>query len=193
MTPGASLSYGDNRGMVRQVDVTITYLRQSERPAYAPQARPPGKLAILRAEDPPAHFYRYLYDLVGRRWNWVSRRSLSDADLLKIIRDPAVNIFVLYVGGVPAGMTEIDATDRTSVAIQFFGLSPDFIGKGLSRFFLSNAIDLAWSHDPDEVRIETCTLDHPAALALYQKLGFVVFDQGTGRVDLLEQESPVAP
>ncbi len=175
--------------MDRRVDVTITYLRQRARPAFAPQPRPPGKIAILRAEDPPAHFYRYLYDLIGRRWNWVSRRRLSDAELEAIIGDPKTYLYVLYVNGVPAGMTEIDAADGRTSEIRFFGLAPDFIGRGLSRYFLSNAIDLAWSLGPEEVRIETCTLDHPAALPLYQKFGFAVFDQRQGQVDVLDQES----
>ncbi|TIX52655.1 MAG: GNAT family N-acetyltransferase, partial [Mesorhizobium sp.] len=30
----------------------------------------------------------------------------------------------------------------------------------------------AWSHGPRRVTVQTCTLDHPAALPLYQKLGF---------------------
>ena len=82
----------------------------------------------------------------------------------------------------------IDATEAPMVEIKFFGLAPEFIGKGLSRFFLSNAIDLAWSLNPREVKIETCTLDHPAALALYQKFGFTVFDQRQGRVELPEEK-----
>lgn len=172
--------------MSAEVDVTVTFLRQTTRPTYAPQPRPAGKLAILRAEDPPAHFYRYLYDLVGRRWNWISRRSLSDDELAAIIKNKLVHLYVLYVNGVPAGMAEIDATGRHMAEIRFFGLAPDFIGRGLSRYFLSNVVDLAWSHNPEEVRIETCTLDHPAALALYQKFGFDVFDQRRGRVTLLE-------
>lgn len=175
--------------MGRQVEITITYLRQTMRPSYAPQPRPRGKLAILRAENPPVQFYRYLYELVGGPWHWVSRKRLPDAELAAIIKNPLVFLYVLYVDGVPAGMAEIDATATPIVEIRFFGLAPDFIGRGLSRFFLANAVDLAWSHNPGEVRIETCTLDHPAALALYQKFGFAVFDQRQGRVDLLGQES----
>lgn len=173
--------------MGRQIDVTITFLRQRARPAYAPQPRPQGKIAILRAENPPAHFYRYLYDLIGRKWNWMSRRGLSDAELSAIINDPNVRLYVLYVNGVPAGMAEIESTDGAVAEIRFFGLAPEFIGRGLSRFFLSNAIDLAWSLNPTEVRIETCTLDHPAALPLYQKFGFAVFDQRQGRVEALDE------
>lgn len=171
--------------MTVRADVVITYLRQRERPRYAPQPKPPGKLSILRAEDPPVHFYRYLYDLVGRPWNWVTRKKLSDADLAAIIHDPRTHLYVLYAGGVPAGMSEIDATRPPVTKIRFFGLAPDFIGKGYGRYFLSNAIDLAWATNPSEVRIETCTLDHPAALPLYQKFGFTVFDQQKGVIDIV--------
>ena len=170
--------------MPKSVDVVITYLRQVERPRYTSQAKPPGKLSILRAERPPIHFYRYLYDLVGRRWNWTTRKKLGDEELASIIHHPQTHLYVPYIAGVPAGMGEIDATRPPVSEIRFFGLAPDFIGKGYGRYFLANIIDLAWSTNPAEVRIETCTLDHPAALPLYQKFGFAVFDQQKGVVDL---------
>jgi GNAT superfamily N-acetyltransferase len=173
---------------MKPVDVVITYLRQTERPRYAPQPKPPGKISLLRAENPPVHFYRYLYDVVGRPWNWVTRKALGDAALAAIIHDPRTHLYVLYVGGVPAGMCEIDAARPPVAEIRFFGLAPDFIGKGYGRYFLANAIDLAWATNPSEVRIETCTLDHPAALPLYQKFGFAVFDQQRGVVDVAGAE-----
>ncbi|MFN0024520.1 MAG: GNAT family N-acetyltransferase [Parvularculaceae bacterium] len=169
--------------MTKRTDVIITYLRQLERPRYAMPGMPPGRLAILRAENPPLHFYRYLYDLIGRPWHWVSRKKLIDADLAAIIHDPGTLLYVLYAGGVPAGMGEIDAARLPVAEIRFFGLAPDFIGNGFGPYFLANVIDLAWSTGAKEVRIETCTLDHPAALPLYQKFGFTVFDQQTGVVD----------
>jgi GNAT superfamily N-acetyltransferase len=172
--------------MTTRADVVITYLRQCERPRFSPQPKPPGKLSILRAEHPPVHFYRYLYDLVGRPWNWVTRKKLSDADLSAIIHDPRTHLYVLYVGGVPAGMSEIDAMRPPVTEIRFFGLAPDFISKGYGRYFLSNAIELAWATNPSEVRIETCTLDHPAALPLYQKFGFTVFDQQKGVIEIAD-------
>ncbi|OFW99038.1 MAG: hypothetical protein A3E78_00575 [Alphaproteobacteria bacterium RIFCSPHIGHO2_12_FULL_63_12] len=178
--------------MGRKVDVTITYLRQTVRPAYAPPPRPGRQLSILRAHKPPVHFYRYLYDLIGGPWHWVSRKRLADDELAAIIQSDAVHLYVLYVEGVPAGMAEIDAEETPIVHIRFFGLAPEVIGTGLSRFFLSNAVDLAWSLNPNEVRIETCTLDHPAALALYQKFGFTVFDQRPGRVTLSDEKDSAA-
>lgn len=171
----------------QRIDVTITYLEQTERPALPPPPRPPHKLALLRAENPPVHFYRYLYRLVGDPYNWVSRRRLDDKALAKIICDPSVYVYVLYVDGAPGGLAEIDARDPEGHDIKFFGLAPEFIGRGLGRYFLANVIDLAWSHGPKRLRLETCTLDHPAALPLYQRMGFSVTDRRQGVVELMDQ------
>ncbi|MEL7486718.1 MAG: GNAT family N-acetyltransferase [Pseudomonadota bacterium] len=167
-----------------KIDVVITYLEQRQRPMLPTPHAPPVKTAILRAEAPPTHFYRYLYDQIGAPHNWVSRRALSDEALSAIIHHPDDHIFVLYVGGVPAGLAEIDARSRETVELKFFGLVPEYVGAGYGRYFLTHAIDAAWAFEPQRVILETCSLDHPAALPLYQKLGFTVFDQRTGRVEM---------
>ncbi|MEZ5922194.1 MAG: GNAT family N-acetyltransferase [Parvularculaceae bacterium] len=177
--------------MAARLEVTITYLRQEGRPAFTPQPRPQGKIAIMRAEAAPLHFYRYLYDVVGRKWNWVSRRKLDDEALLAIIHDPATYLYVLYVNGVPAGLAEIYLDKARRAELRFFGLTADYIGRGLARYFLANVIDLAWALDPECLLLETCTLDHPAALPLYQKFGFTVFDQKKGSVERLEDLPPL--
>ena len=172
--------------MTRKVDVTITYLEQKARPVLPTPARPPGKIAIMRAENPPPTFYRYLYRLVGDPHFWMSRRRLSDTELSKIISDARVHIYVLYVGGVPVGMAEVDTRSAAAAELKFFGVAPPFHGLGIGRFFLTHVIDLAWALAPRRLRLETCTLDHPAALPLYQKLGFQVFDQQAGQVELFD-------
>lgn len=174
------------RRLGRKIDVTITYLEQTSRPILPTPLRPSGKIAIMRAENPPVSFYRYLYRLVGDPHYWMSRRQLGDADLARIVGDPKVYVYVLYVGGVPAGMGEIDMRNELAAELKFFGVAPDYQGKGLGRFFLTHVIDLAWALGPKKLRLETCTLDHPAALPLYQKIGFSVFDQQSGQVELIE-------
>lgn len=175
--------------MNRRVDVTITYLEQREKPGLPAPPRPRAKVAIMRAEDPPVEFYRYLYRLVGDPHFWVSRRRLPDNELAAIIKDPAVRLYILYVGGVPAGLAEIDARGA-EVELKFFGIAPAYQRLGLGRYFLTHAIDLAWSLGPRRLKLETCTLDHPAALPLYQKLGFTVYDQRKGVVELIDDETP---
>ena len=172
--------------MGRRIDVTITYLEQKSKPGLVTLPRPAMKVAILRAENPPVHYYRYLYRLVGDPYHWVSRRRLADDELAAIISNHDVYVYVLYAAGVPGGFAEIDFRSGKTAEIKFFGLAPEFVGKGLGRYFLSHVIDLAWSLGPKRVRLETCTLDHPAALPLYQKLGFAVFDQRKGEVELID-------
>jgi GNAT superfamily N-acetyltransferase len=171
----------------RKVDVTITYLEQTQRPNLPTPPRPPGKFAIMRAEDPPPGFYRYIYRLIGDPHHWMSRRRLNDDELKRIIHDPKVSVYVLYVGGVPVGMGEIDARNPAASEVKFFGVAPDYQGRGIGRFFLTHIVDLAWSAGPARLRLETCTLDHPAALRLYQKFGFTVFDQQTGQIELIDE------
>ncbi|WP_375203089.1 GNAT family N-acetyltransferase [Hyphococcus sp.] len=172
-----------------RIEVTITYLEQSSRPNLPRPPTPKRKTALMRVENPPIHFYRYLYDLVGAPWNWISRRKMNDEDLAALIHDPDVYLYVLYVDGAPGGMAEIDARKPDVHELKFFGLSPDYVGCGLGRFFLANVLDLAWSHGPQKLRLETCTLDHPAALPLYQKFGFAVTDRRSGVVERLKREN----
>ncbi len=173
-----------------RIEVTITYLEQSVRPNLPRPPAPTRKTALMRVEHPPVHFYRYLYDLVGAPWNWISRRNMNDQELAALIHDPEVYLYVLYVDGAPAGMAEIDARKNDIHELKFFGLAPDWVGAGLGRFFLTNVLDLAWSREPQVLRLETCSLDHPAALPLYQKFGFAVTDRRSGVVERLKQKNP---
>lgn len=158
-----------------RVDDVITYLEMREKPALAPVPTPAGKLALLRAEHCTASFYRYLYDTVGEPCLWFERRLLDRAALLAEIRRPGIEIFVLYVGGVPAGYFELDAAPPSETELCYFGLVPDFIGRGLGRYLLQAAIERAWSRPIARLWVHTSPFDHPRALPLYQRMGFVAY------------------
>ncbi len=131
------------------------------------------RVALMHVTNMPVAFYRYLYEQVGRAHHWSLRRMIDDAELAAAIRAATVEIAVLYVDGSPAGFYELDlARLPDQVEIVYFGLTPDFQGRGLSKFFLSEAIFAAWAHAPETVAIHTNTLDSPRALSLYQKMGF---------------------
>jgi len=151
----------------------VTHLEMTAMPARRVPMPMGPRLALMQARDMPVAFYRYLYEQVGRPHHWESRRGLEDQALATAIHAPATEIAVLYVDGSPAGFHELDlASLPEKVEIVYFGLTPDFQGRGLSRFFLSETIFAAWSHDPQAVSIHTNTLDSPRALRLYQKMGF---------------------
>ena len=176
--PGGEQSAGTGVADVkRTVLITVTYLemtspdQRSHAPGWA------EGVTIQRAEPPTVSFYRYLYDTVGADWDWYVRRRLSDDALGTIIHDEAVEIFVLYVRGTPAGYVELDRRVEAEVEIAYFGLIPEYIGRGLGPTLLDWALERAWSYRPRRVRLHTCSLDHPKALTVYQRAGFEVYDR----------------
>jgi len=162
-----------------RIDVVVTYMEMTAPSTRPTIPTPAGKLALLRAENPPLGFYRYLYNTVGEPWFWIDRRKLDDAVLSAIIGDPKVEIYVLYVGGVPAGFAELDRRPAPDINLALFGLVPQFTGRGLGPYFLNWAVDAAWQHRPQRLTVDTCTLDHPKSFGMYQRAGFVPYKQAT--------------
>lgn len=168
-------------GKLRSV---ITYLEMRSKPALKPVPAPHGaKLALLRAESPSVAFYRFLYNTVGKPWMWWARRTVSDEALARAIQDPKVEIYVLYCDGQPAGYAELDRRVAGEVELSYFGIMPQFIGRKLGPYLLAWAIEQAWSYGPERLWVNTCSFDHPKALPLYQKLGFVPYRQETEVID----------
>ena len=154
------------------IGVTVTFLEMSVPPAYYPPLPYNRQLALLRVKDIPLHFYRYLMDRVGRKWHWVNVLRLSDDELSAGLHREDRDIRVLYLDGAPVGFFDIKPHLPNEVELAYFGMMEHATGQGLGRWFLGAAISACWSHGPKRVVVQTCTLDHPAALPLYQKLGF---------------------
>ncbi len=162
--------------MARTLETTITSLEMRARPRL-PEHHPPRGAALMRAHQPPLHFYRYLYDAVGRDYYWLSRKHMSDEELAGIIHDDRVEVYVFYVDGAPAGFVEIDFRREDRGDISFLGLMAEHIGKGYGLYLVCEAVALGWAREISLLTIETCTLDHPRALALYQRCGFTATAQ----------------
>ena len=159
-----------------RLQITTTYLQMFARPERAPGPTPDGGL-ILQAHRPTTSFYRYLYNGVGRDYLWTIRDKMREPELSAIIQNPAVEIYVLYIDGVPAGFAELDRRKQPDIELAYFGLLPEFIGRGLGGFFLRWAIHKAWDYQPRRLFVHTNTLDHPNALRNYQKQGFEIYDR----------------
>jgi len=86
--------------------------------------------------------------------------------------------WVAYYQGAIAGYFELETNDAEEVEIKYFGLAPQFIGKGLGGYLLTYALQQAWNAcHAKRVWVHTCSLDHPSALANYKARGFVLYNQ----------------
>jgi GNAT superfamily N-acetyltransferase len=158
------------------VMVKTTYVQMFAHPQRT--VHPPRDgLAVVHAKKPPVAFYRFLYDAVGRDYDWTSRRKRSDAELAALLNDPRLEVHVLMVDGVPAGFAELDRRTEGEIELVQFGLMRDFIDQGLGKYFLQWTIDRAWSYRPKRFWLHTCTKDHPAALPNYLKAGFAIYKE----------------
>lgn len=140
---------------------------------------PRGELAVIHARRPTVAYYRFLYNAVGKDYHWYNRGQLADAELAALIQDPRDEVHVLHVDGVPAGFAEVDRRQPGEIELVQFGLTGEFIGQGLGKYFLQWAIDKAWSYGPKRFWLHTCSLDHPAALPNYQKADFTIYNEET--------------
>ena len=150
----------------------VTHLEMKKSPRYGHRSHRSEQLSIIRSHDPNVKFYRYLYDAVGEPWMWYERKQMNDQELEEIIKNPKVRIYVLYVSGTPAGYSELDLRVDNEIEIAYFGLTPEFIGRGLGRYFLEWTVETAWLEKPERVWVHTCNFDSPSAMDTYQKAGF---------------------
>jgi ribosomal protein S18 acetylase RimI-like enzyme len=166
------------------VPVTTWFLEMTAagelRSAVVPPAR--AGVRIVRAEVPSAEFGRFLYTSVGADCSWIDRLPWPAEQWRTHLARPGCELWAAYEHGTPAGYMELDAQDEGAVEIAYFGLLPDFRGRGIGGHLLSYGTARAWDlagrwrgrADTRRVRVHTCSLDGPHALGNYRRRGFRV-------------------
>jgi GNAT superfamily N-acetyltransferase len=157
------------------IDYTVTYLDMEERPSYPRPSVPHGHpIALIAAEKPPVWYFLDLYDAVGSEYEWTDRHLDPPDELEAFLHDPQVTLYTLMRTGWPAGFFMLDTRDAGICDLAYFGLVPEAIGLHLGRYLLETAVHSAWDRvGVEKVTVNTNTLDHPRALPMYQKAGFV--------------------
>ena len=162
-----------------ELAAVVTYLEIRERPYVA---IPESALALKRVEVPEPEHYRELFRLIGSPWLWFSRLVMDDAHLASIIQHPKVELYsVVEESGHEVGMLELDFREPHECELAFIGLIPQLSGIGHGRWLLGEAIQRARREDVRRVHVHTCSLDHPAALSAYRRVGFVPFKRAIER------------
>lgn len=156
-----------------KIAAVVTHLEMRERPAALPD--PPGAWALRRVEAPGLDWYRDHYRRIGEEWLWSSRLAMSDVELAAIIHSPRVEVHALVHDGRDEGLLELDFREPSQCELVFFGVTAKLIGSSAGRFLMNRALERAWSQPISRLWVHTCTLDHPNALAFYQRAGFRPF------------------
>lgn len=144
-----------------------------------------NRSAIVPVPSPPLHFYRYLIDRVGRKWHWQDYLCLNDRDLSFRIHSSRRVIQVLQFDGAPAGLIDVDFDSNNVAEIVYLGVMEHAAGLGYGRSLLNTGLKIASEARVQKVILKTCSLDHPAALKIYQRAGFRSVNEGTMRIRLL--------
>ncbi len=170
----------------RRIEVQRTYLELTA-PATREAPRSPDPNArVERVLGCPASFFRYLYAEVGRAYQWRDRLVWTDEQVRERLADPSVSLHLLSVSGAPAGYVELQRHADGSVEIAYFGLLPEFIGRGLGKYLLGEAVAEAWRLGASRVWLHTCSLDDKAALPNYLARGFRPFKSETYEAEIPE-------
>jgi GNAT superfamily N-acetyltransferase len=156
-----------------KIAAIVTHLEMTARPA--PRPDPAGAWSLRRVDNPGLDWFRNLYRRVGEEWLWFSRIRMPDAELAKRLHAPQLEVYALVDGGRDEGLLELDFRESGQCEIGMFGVTPKLVGTGAGRWLMSRALDIAWSRPVERVWLHTCTFDHPAALAFYQRSGFRAF------------------
>ena len=172
-------------------ELTTWHLEMTDPAQLRPARATDPRFQMLRAEVPCPELNRFFYTAVGGDWFWVDRLPWTYDRWMTWLDRPELETWVAMVGGNPAGYFELERQPGDSVEIAYFGLLPQFVGRGLGGMLLTAAARRGWEMGARRVWVHTCSHDHPNALAAYQARGFGVFLTETETVELPER--PVGP
>ncbi len=168
-------------------DVTVRYLEMTSPGQLAAKRVVREGLRFVRLAATAAAVNRYCYYVVGGSWFWTDRRLWSDGEWEAWAATPNVETWILASGDSIAGYCELERLG-SDAEIKYFGLVPGFIGQGLGAHLLTEVVERAWATGASRIVLNTCSLDHPRALANYQARGFREF-----RVEVQHRDVPDRP
>jgi ribosomal protein S18 acetylase RimI-like enzyme len=157
------------------IHVTRTYLEMRAPSDLNPSRSDDPSIRIERQTDCPVELFRQLYVEVGKNYHWIDRLPWTDEEIAKYLLQPEISLWLMTYDEKTAGYFELRKCEDRSTEVAYFGLMPEFIGRGFGKHLLTCAVERAWADGAKRVWLHTCTLDDPAAMPNYLKRGFRPF------------------
>ena len=156
----------------------VTYMEARFPPPPAPARSAAAAVAErIARERLGVEAYLTLYRRVGEPLRWDQRLTMPDAELRALLEGEALSIYVLRdPAGEALGFCEFDRSGFPDVELKNFGLITEAQGRGLGPWLLVNALREEWRSSPSRIWLHTDVWDHPAAVGVYERAGFRVFE-----------------
>lgn len=144
------------------------------------RASPPANGVTLERVDGTSPLIRSVQARIGEPYAWASA-SRSDDDWAEWLSHPLRQYWFIKYETEIAGIADFELRPGGEVEITTFGLLPEYVGRGLGGYALTLVVRQAWEVEPVgaesvwRIWLHTSTLDHPNALANYERRGFRPF------------------
>ena len=153
-----------------KVAAVVTYLEMTEAPGV--EFPRDVRFTIERVWRPELDWYRGLFRRIGEEWLWFGHLVMPDAELVRTLHDPLVEVYAMRAGAIDLGLAVLDARTPPDVELMYFGVVPEAVGQGAGRYLMQQAIGFAFARAPRRFWLHTCSNDHPRALEFYRRAGF---------------------
>ena len=183
-------AHADGTDFNSTIEVTRTYLEMRNPSELRGAKLDDSSISIEHQRDCSAELFRFLYVEVGKNYYWVDRLPWTDDDIRAYLAQPEISVWLMTYKKEMAGYFELRKCEDGSFELAYFGLIPQFIGRGLGKHLLTWAVEQAWAEGANRVWLHTCTLDDPAALPNYLQRGFQPFK--TEKYEMQKQSVPSA-
>ena len=162
----------------------VTYLEaRLPPPTLAPRS---NSIERIVRERLSLEAYLRLYRRVGEPLRWDQRLTMPEGELRALLESAFSSIYVLRDSSNEAlGFCEFDRGAFPHIELKNFGLVTDAQGKGLGPWLLHHSLQEEWRSNPARIWLHTDTWDHPAAIRVYERAGFRVYevrDEPAGRL-----------
>jgi GNAT superfamily N-acetyltransferase len=151
----------------------VTYLELREPPATVPGGAEAEGIGL---ETPTIESYLDLYRRVGAPYRWDSRLKMERAALESLLLGGDLHIYLARVRGEAIGFCEFDRAAFPVIELKNFGLVPEAQGRGIGPRLLGTSLQGEWESGAKRIWLHTDTWDHPAAVPVYERAGFRVYD-----------------
>ena len=107
-----------------------TYLEMRSSDQLRPK-RADARFQVHEKTDRDWRFNRDLYLQVGEQWDWIDKRPWAADQWIQYAMAPELRTFAAYYSDALSGYYELHQDAENGIEIAYFGLLPEFIGRGL--------------------------------------------------------------